>query len=53
MDIELKVWLYAIRNAIHEIETFLHDTANFILYQKDLKTKRAAEIVWSLEFGFF
>lgn len=43
MDIELKVWLYDILNAIHEIETFLHDAADFALYQDDLKTKRAVE----------
>jgi uncharacterized protein with HEPN domain len=43
MEIELKVWLYDILNAIHEIETFLHDTAEFTVYQSDLKTKRAVE----------
>ncbi|MBD0350204.1 MAG: DUF86 domain-containing protein [Flavisolibacter sp.] len=43
MDIELKVWLYDIINAIHEIETFLRDTSEFAEYQNDLKTKRAVE----------
>ena len=43
MDIELKVWLYDIFNAIHEIETFLEDTTEFAVYQNDLKTKRAVE----------
>lgn len=43
MDIELKVWLYDILNAIQEIETFLHDIADFRVYQNDLKTKRAVE----------
>lgn len=43
MDIELKVWLYDISHAIHEIETFLQDTSGFAAYQNDLKTKRAVE----------
>lgn len=43
MDIKLKVWLYDIFNAINEIETFLHNTSKFAVYQKDLKTKRAVE----------
>jgi uncharacterized protein with HEPN domain len=43
MDIELKVWLYDIFNAILEIEGFLPVTAEFAAYQNDLKTKRAIE----------
>ena len=43
MDIELKVWLYDIFNAIHELEIFLCDTTEFAVYQNDLKTKRAVE----------
>jgi uncharacterized protein with HEPN domain len=43
MDIELKVWLYDILNAINEIETFLRDIKDFAAYQNDLKTKRAVE----------
>lgn len=43
MGIEPKVWLYDILNAIHEVETFLLDTADFSSYQNDLKTKRAVE----------
>ena len=43
MDIELKVWLYDILNAIREVEIFLHDTSGFEVYQNDLKTKRAVE----------
>jgi uncharacterized protein with HEPN domain len=39
MDIELKAWLYDILNAIHEVEIFLHDISEFVLYQNDLKTK--------------
>lgn len=43
MDIELKVWLYDILNAIHEIEIFLGDLPEFAIYQNDIKTKRAVE----------
>lgn len=43
MHIELKVWLYDVLNAVQEIETFLQDTADFTIYQNDLKTKRAVE----------
>lgn len=43
MEIELKVWLYDIFNAINEIENFLLDTSEFSNYIKDLKTKRAIE----------
>jgi uncharacterized protein with HEPN domain len=43
MEIEPKVWLYDILNAIYEIDTFLGDTGDFAKYQNDLKTKRAVE----------
>ena len=43
MDVELKVWLFDILSAILEIETFLHDIGEFVIYQNDLKTKRAVE----------
>lgn len=44
MDIEIKVWLYDILNAINEIESFLADSPKeFIVYQNDLKTRRAVE----------
>jgi uncharacterized protein with HEPN domain len=43
MDIELRVWLYDIFNALHEIEVFLDNTTEFAIYQNDLKTKRAVE----------
>ena len=44
MDIEIKVWLYDILNAINEIESFLLDSPKeFRAYQNDLKTRRAVE----------
>lgn len=44
MDIEIKMWLYDILNAINEIESFLTDTPQrFEIYENDLKTKRAVE----------
>lgn len=44
MDIEIKIWLYDILNAINEIESFFIDVPkNFNAYQNDLKTKRAVE----------
>lgn len=43
MDIELKVWLFDILNAINEIDSFLLDISEFGNYQNDIKTKRAVE----------
>lgn len=44
MDIDIKVWLYDILNAILEIESFINDnTTEFANYQNDLRTKRAVE----------
>ncbi len=44
MNIEVKTWLYDILNAINEIESFFTDTPkNFIVYQTDIRTKRAVE----------
>ena len=44
MDIEIKVWLYDILNAINEIDCFFIDTPKeFVAYQNDLKTRRAVE----------
>lgn len=44
MDIEIKVWLYDILNAISEIESFFNDASKeFAKYKADLKTKRAVE----------
>ncbi len=43
MTDEIKTWLSDIKQAIHEINEFLPDKKNFILFQKDLKTKRAIE----------
>src|SRR5690606_5424040 len=44
MDNSVKAWLFDIRNAIEEIESFFGDIQkDFIRYQKDIKTKRAVE----------
>jgi uncharacterized protein with HEPN domain len=44
MDIEIKSWLYDILNAINEIEMFFADRPkDFIVYQNDIRTKRAVE----------
>jgi uncharacterized protein with HEPN domain len=44
MDNDIKVWLYDIMNAIVEIESFFDEsTKEFIIYQNDLRTKRAVE----------
>ncbi len=44
MDIDVKIWLYDILNAINEIESFFIDIPkDFFIYQSDLKTKRAVE----------
>ena len=44
MDIEIKVWLYDILNAINEIDSFFIGTPKeFKAYQNDLKTRRAVE----------
>ena len=44
MDIDIKVWLYDILNAINEIDSFFTDTPKeFTAFQNDLKTRRAVE----------
>ncbi len=44
MEIEIKIWLYDILNAINEIESFFIDKPkDFTAYQNDLRTKRAVE----------
>lgn len=44
MNIEVKRWLYDILNAINEIESFFIDLSkDFLVYQNDVKTKRAIE----------
>ncbi len=44
MDIEIKLWLYDILNAIKEIESFFIGVPKtFRDFQNDLKTKRATE----------
>lgn len=44
MDIEIKSWLYDVLKAIDEIDSFFIDRPrNFIVFQSDLRTKRAVE----------
>lgn len=44
MNIEIKTWLYDILKAIEEIESFFIDIPkDFLVYQHNLKTKRAVE----------
>ncbi|MHB1197152.1 MAG: HepT-like ribonuclease domain-containing protein [Lutibacter sp.] len=44
MDIEIKVWLYDIINAITEIDSFFANSPKeFAKYQGDIKTKRGFE----------
>lgn len=44
MEIEIKTWLYDMLNAIHEIDSFFNDQPKeFIVYQNDLRTRRAVE----------
>ena len=44
MDNNIKTWLYDILNAVCEIESFFVDTPKeFLIYQNDLRTKRAVE----------
>lgn len=44
MDIEIKIWLFDILNAIMEIESFFSETEKtFSSYQNDLRTRRAVE----------
>ncbi len=45
MQKEIKVWLEDIEKAILEINIFLPKSRNFREFQKDLKTKRAIEII--------
>jgi uncharacterized protein with HEPN domain len=44
MDNEIKTWLFDIKNAINEIESFFLDRPkDFLFYQTDIRTKRAVE----------
>jgi len=44
MDIEIKTWLYDIKQAIEEIESFFADRPKIYAdYQNDVRTKRAVE----------
>ena len=41
MQIEIKVWLYDVLNAIIEIESYFEEHTTFEEFKSDLKTKRA------------
>ena len=43
MQIEIKVWLYDVLNAIIEIESYFEEHTTFEEFKSDLKTKRAVE----------
>lgn len=44
MELEIKVWLYDILNAINEIDGFFDEfPKDFIAYKNDIKTRRAVE----------
>ncbi len=44
MDINVKAWLYDILNSINEIDSYFIDVPpDILVYQNDLKTKRAVE----------
>ena len=43
MQIEVKVWLYDVLNAIVEIESYFEEHTTFEEFKSDLKTKRAIE----------
>jgi uncharacterized protein with HEPN domain len=44
MDNDIKIWLYDILTAIHEIDSFFSDTdKTFESYQQDIRTRRAVE----------
>ena len=43
MQIEIKVWLYDVLNAIIEIESYSEEHTTFEEFKSDLKTKRAVE----------
>lgn len=44
MEIDIKVWLYDILNAINEIDGFFHDSPKTLeAFRQDIKTRRAVE----------
>ena len=43
MDIEVRTWLKDIEQSISEIYEFLPAPINYLLFEKDLKTKKAVE----------
>ncbi len=45
MQEEIKVWLEDIEKAIAEINEFLPAPRNFLEFEKDVKTKRAVEVL--------
>lgn len=43
MEDKVKTWLFDIKRAIEEINSFLPEKKNFLEFKRDLKTKRAVE----------
>lgn len=43
MEDKVKVWLFDVKKAIEEIDSFLPTERNFHEFRKDIKTKRAVE----------
>lgn len=43
MEMQIRVWLYDILNAINEIDSFFVDFEKFEDFQNDIRTKRAVE----------
>jgi uncharacterized protein with HEPN domain len=43
MDVKIKTWLLDIQQSIDEIFLFLGDSRDFLVYKKELKTKKAVE----------
>jgi len=43
MENDIKLWLADIKRSITEIYGFLPDEKNFVVFQKDLKTRKAVE----------
>jgi uncharacterized protein with HEPN domain len=43
MDIRIQTWLLDILQCVDEINLFLGENRDFIVYKKDLKTKKAVE----------
>jgi len=50
MDLEIKKWLKDIELAISEINSFFPEKKVFSEFQNDVKSKKAAEVIWSYSF---